>query len=214
MTRRNLALGGLAVLTALAAPAAAQTRLDRPGTIGLFLFGGYGTITGDSRYGLDFSDGTVFGLSARYTVAPHWALGLYFQSQRYGSKGPTPVECELPPTDRLSMTHVMGEVYYFRNRDTDASQYVVLGLGFYRPEVHFQEEELVSFPGENLSLMGGLGAEFFIRETWGIDLSGRAIAYYGDGVTVQEKQSCPELVGGKWSVGLSGQIGIMLYILR
>ena len=86
MKGKSLVAVLIATLMLIAAeePASAQrSRLDRPGTIGIHIFGGYGTVTGNSRYGLDFGEGAGFGVSVRYTMAPHWALGFYFQSQRY-----------------------------------------------------------------------------------------------------------------------------------
>ncbi len=190
--------------TGLSVPGEAITRIEESGSIGLSAFASYGGISGKSRYGLDFSSGFGLGVSLRYTVSPHWALGFEFLAQSYDPKDDVAEEYS-----ELKFTNVIGEVFYFRDRSGDASQYFVFGLGFYRPEVH-RNDETVAFPTESLVLEAGIGAEVFIRETWGLDLSGRALGYFGEGTVPQEEVT----EDGNWSIGYQFQAGLIVYILR
>ncbi len=196
-----LALGALA-----SGPgrALAQGGIEDEGSIGLSAFGDFGWITGQARYGLDFSHGGGYGVTLRYVASPHASLGLYFQSQTYTAKDQAKLD---QGVKKLVSTQIMGDLYYYRDRAADASQYLVVGVGFYRPEIHFQSDEIL-FPGENLVVSGGGGAEVFIRENWGLDLSGRAFAYFGKGVGERETITA----GGSVSIGLTAQIGLLYYL--
>jgi hypothetical protein len=204
----------LAAATLLAAPAGAQSRLDREGTVGLCAFGDYATLTGESRLGLDFKSGGGYGLDIRYTLNPHWSLGLSFHNQTYGAVS----DVKNTGVDKLVSTEVVGEAYYYRDRNVDAAQYVVLGVGFYRPEIHRADEDIL-FPGENVFLSAGLGAEVFLRENWGIDLSARGLGYLGEGIADQERDGTvgdgtPMTAQGSFAVGLQVQAGIIYYLTR
>ncbi len=213
----RLMKSGLPVLAAavlLAASAGAQTRLDREGTVGLSAFGDYATLTGESRFGLDFKSGGGYGIDIRYTLNPHWSLGLMFHNQTYGAVR----DVKSAGVNKLVSTEVVGEAYYYRDRNVDAAQYVVLGVGFYRPEVHYEDEDIL-FPGENVILTAGLGVEVFLRENWGLDLSARGLGYLGDGIADQERDGT---VGdgtlvtaqGSFALGLQVQAGIIYYLTR
>jgi opacity protein-like surface antigen len=141
-------------------------------------------------------------------VAPHWSVGADFQSNRYGARTSEP-----GGATKVQMTNVQAELYYYRDRNQDASQYLVLGVGFYRPELHNDAEE-VSFPGENLLLTVGVGAELFFKENWGLDIGARALGYLGDGFTDQEKADAALQIPGNFSFAIQGQIGLLYYLLR
>lgn len=205
---RVLAAG--AVLALAAVPAAAQSRVEEPGTIGLTAGGAYGMITGQSRYGRDFTDGAGITVGLRYVLSPHWSTGATFASQAYQAGTTAAAE----GTDKVQMTNVLLDFYYYRDRNTDASQYLVMGLGFYRPEVHDSAQE-ISFPGENALLSVGAGAEVFIRENWGLELSARALGYFGRGFTPQElADTTTRLTDSKVALGLHAQVGLIYYLLR
>ena len=213
----RLMKSGLAVLAAaalLAAPAGAQTRLDREGTVGLCAFGDYATLTGESRFGLDFKSGGGYGINIRYTLNPHWSLGLTFHNQTYGAVR----DVKSQGVEKLVSTEVVGEAYFYRDRDVDAAQYAVLGIGFYRPEVHYTDEDVL-YPGENVILTAGLGVEVFLRENWGLDLSARGLGYLGEGYADQERETAaaagtPITPQGSFAVGLQVQAGIIYYLTR
>lgn len=208
-TALRVLVAGVALASA-AVPAAAQSRVERPGTIGLTAGGTYGLITGQSRFGRDFDDGAGLTVGLRYVLSRHWSTGATFGSQAYSAG----TEAAAEGTDKVQMTNVLLDFYYYRDRTQDASQYVVLGLGFYRPEVHDSSSD-IGFPSENFLLSAGVGAEVFIRENWGLDLSGRALGYFGRGFTAQELvDEATRLTDSKFSVGLQGQVGLIYYLLR
>jgi len=213
-----LRMGGLAAVTAMLclatteAGAEPSSRVERNGSIALAGGAGYGIITGDSRFGSEFDTGLGIDILLRYVLGPHWSMGLGFQSQVYDA---TPNAVTANGEEKLQITDIRFDTYYYRDRSKDASQYLVLGIGMYRPEIHYQGEGNVSFPGENLELSFGMGAEIFIGETWGIELGGRALGYFGNGLT-QEEEADPDLAPPTSSValGLRGQAGVFFYILR
>jgi hypothetical protein len=225
MKRMTRALMGILATLILAGGSASPgegaeaSRLERPGTVGLSLYGGYGWVTGESRYGLDFDTGWGLGVNIRYVLGPHWSLGLNFQNQSYDA-----VTAAQDVYKKFTVTDAVFDVYLYPNRTLDSAQYFVVGVGFYRPEVH-RTDGTIQFPGENILLSGGLGMEVFIKENWGLDLSGRAYGYVGDGYADQEKSQtpCSETenvepcfpgVDGDFSVGLVAQVGLIYYIMR
>ena len=81
-------------------------------------------------------------------------------------------------------------------------------------EIHLQNNE-TAFPRENLVLSLGLGAEVFVKENWGFELSARALGYLGDGYTDQERADVTlERATDTFSLGFQGQIGILYYLVR
>jgi hypothetical protein len=213
MNRRHLlvlAVGWMFVVPP--AEAAPSSRIERPGSIGLGAGGGYGIVTGSSRYGSEFDEGVGLDIQLKYVVSPHWSMGLGFQSQTYVSTTEAYAERGL---DKLVMTGFRLDTFYYRDRDQSASQYAVLGLGIYRPEIHHVGEGDVSFPGENFELSFGLGVELFIGESWGLELGGRGITYFGDGMSPEEELD-PTV--GEFSsditLALRGQAALFFYLLR
>lgn len=196
-----------ATLISAAAPAWADGRVERPGTVGLSLGGAYGVLTGNSRLGLDFEAGLGYNVSLRYVLGRSWSLGLNFHNHTFDAVP----DARPQGTDKLVVTNVSGQVYYYRNRSLDAAQYAVLGLGFYRPEIHLGEGE-ISFPGENLLVSAGIGAEVFIKENWGLDLGARAVGYFGEGIGDFEAGTISP--DGNVAVGFHGQVAVLYYLLR
>lgn len=193
------------------AAAAPSSRIERSGSIALGGAAGYGIVTGDSRYGSEFDQGWGLDLLVRYVLGPHWSLGLGFQSQKYDAQ---PAANTATGVDKLQITDIRFDTYYYRDRSKDASQYLVLGIGMYRPEIHYDEES-IAFPGENIELSLGMGAEIFIGETWGFELAGRAIGYFGNGLTTEEEAdpNTPPPASDV-TLGLRGQAGLFVYITR
>jgi hypothetical protein len=210
--RSLLVLAAGWVFVVPAAHAASTGRVERPGSIGLGAGGGYGLITGSSRFGSEFDDGWGFDIQLKYVVGPHWSMGLGFQSQSYLSTTQALAEQDL---DKFQVTDIRLDTFYYRNRNQNASQYAVFGLGIYRPEIHYAGRADVSFPGENLELSFGLGVELFLGESWGLELGGRAIGYFGDGMSPEEEAD-PDAVhyDSNFSLGLRGQAALFFYIPR
>jgi outer membrane protein with beta-barrel domain len=209
---RGSALGAI-LLCLVASPvgAAPSNRIERNGSIALAGGAGYGITTGTSRFGADFDQGVGIDFLLRYVLNAHWSMGLGFQSQVYDA---TDAAAAASGEDKLQITDIRFDTYFYRDRSKDASQYLVFGIGLYRPEIHYQENN-VSFPGENLELSLGLGAEVFIGETWGLELGGRAISYFGDGLSPEEKAnpSTPPPASSV-TLALRGQAGLFFYITR
>lgn len=194
----------------IADPVWGASRIERSGTVGLGVAGVYGGVRGNARFGTDYDDGPGLSLTVRYVVGPHWSVGLNFQSQTYNSVA----NALAAGFDKIRMTNVSLDTYFYRDRTQDASQYLVAGFGFYRPEIHLQNNE-TAFPRENLVLSLGLGAEVFVKENWGFELSARALGYFGDGYTDQERADVTlERATDTFSLGFQGQIGILYYLLR
>jgi hypothetical protein len=203
------ALGGAAALL-IAMPAAGQNRVDRVGTIGLSVSGLYGAVTGNSRYGQEFSSGPGMAIGLRYVTSRHISLGLSFHSQRYDANETGQALDDLD----LRMTDIRFDTYYYRDRGANAPQYFLVGIGLFRPEVRHSANE-ISFPTENLVLCAGMGAEVFIRETWGLDFSARATGYFGNGFSPEEIAAGDQTVSeGNFSAGFQGQIGLFYYLAR
>jgi hypothetical protein len=205
----------------LAGTAEARSRLERPGTVGFGGGGGYGWVTGPGRYGVEGNSGGNYFFSLKYMMHPRWALGAFFQHQNYSWEGPA-----LPSLEAQGFTYesiIMNQfeahlIRYFK-RDADASSYLDLGLGLYRPELR-GGEDTVSFPGENLVASLALGTEIFLREQWALDLSAKGTAYFGKGYTPQENTAVDDedldAIQGTdpYSFGLQLQVGILYYILK
>ena len=208
---RGLAAAAIVLcLVASKALAVPSSRIERNGSIALSGGVGYGIATGDSRFGADFDQGLGIDFQLRYVLNPHWSMGLGFQSQVYDANDAAAAKGE----EKLQMTDIRFDTFFYRDRSKDASQYLVLGIGLYRPEIQYQENN-ISFPGENLELSAGLGAEVFIGETWGLELAGRAITYFGDGLSPEEEHD-PNVPTPPSNVTLAlrGQAGLFFYITR
>lgn len=167
--------------------------------------GGYSLINGEARYGLDFDAGPGYYINLKYSVSERVAVGFNFQNQGYQW-----VDGE-PQYDDLVLTTFEGHIYFYRDRDADANQYAMLGLGIFRPELRRNVGETV-FPGEGLILTVGLGTELFLRENWALDLSGRAIGYFSEGIAPSEMDTIEST--GSVSFGLTGQLGILYYLIK
>ncbi len=198
-----LLLGSSSVVTAQ------NSRVGESGTIGLTGGLTYAWMSGDSRYGNNFDSGLGLTLGLRYVLNDHWSLGGAFLAQNFDASGDAADRIK-----KLAMTILLLETYYYGNRRANAAQYLSLGIGLYRPEIHGQGSSEVAFPSESLTLVAGLGTEVFIVESFGLELSGRAFGYFGDGVTPEETASGIELATGSFSFALQGQVGIIFYVLK
>jgi len=210
VTTRGWAAGLAVVMCALGADAGWGDGLP-VGTTGIGAGGSYATIEGNTRFGSDFGAGGGYHLLLRYTASRHISLGADFQNQTYGGQTSAPVG-DLPAVEKLVMTAFEAEFLYFRNRNADASQYFLMSVGLYRPELRAQDNQDL-FPGENFMFSAGLGVELYLRENWVIDLRGRGIGYVGDGIADQERDEI-EPTTSSLSFGIQGQAAIIYYILK
>jgi len=202
-----------------------RSRLERPGTVAIGGGGGYGVMTGNSRYGLDFDNGGMYYITLKYMIGRRTALSAVFQNQSYGWKGPGLLDEEGVPIptavwESLVMNTFEGHFIYYLKRDTDTSTYMDIGAAVYRPELRGAGLD-TGFPSLGGALIGALGTELFLRENWAIDLQARGVAFLGDGYTSTEKLlGDDEHVAGQiddtGNVSVAGQIsvGLLYYILK
>lgn len=205
----------MTVLTAAAATVA-HADLDDPGTIILGGGGGYGLVTGSSRYGSEFGDGGNFFFTGKFMVSRRTALAVYFQNQSFAAEDLLP---SLPVYKRVAMvSYEVHGVYYF-NRVADASRYVDVGIGMYRPELRTEDIE-TAFPPTGFLMSATLGVETFIRPQMSLDLAIRGVGYFGKGYTDSEELSDDVTEEdrrimdntGTFSTSLQGQVALLFYL--
>jgi hypothetical protein len=207
----------LVVLSALSSAGKAEAvgRVDRKGVYALGGWFQYGLIEGESRYGLDFSDGPGYSLHFRYNVSRKWALAFYFDNQRYGAVDTLPDSLDLP--EELTITNVHAGFRLFSAPTGDVLRYIELTAGFFRPELQFPENEDVGsigedicFPGEGFMLHAGVGAEIFFTSSWAFEIGAHGYGLNGKGLCRGETSQ------GEGEFSFTGQIvaGIDYYLLR
>jgi len=201
------------VVAALLSSAEAQAvgRVDRPGVYSLGGWFQYGLVEGDSRYGLDFTNGPGYSLHFRYNIARHSALVFYFDNQRYN-----PVVEADSLADQLKLTNVHVGLRFFSIPSGDVMRYAEVTAGFYRPEIRFPRTQQSSigedfcFPGEGFLMHAGVGAEIFFTSSWAVEFGAHGYGFMGKGLCRGE------LPQGEKDLSLSGQvaIGIDYFLLR
>lgn len=182
------------LLLALAAWTSPGTAYEQPrNTISLGIQGQYGFLGGakdpipedpvDGSWGSLFDFGEGIAVRVRYSLARNRAIGLSFEDQRFRRQG------DLPRThpDQLQLTQVLGEYYIYFARPRKITQYVVFGAGIHRPVLRIETEDSTgrtleenAFPGTNLTVMVGAGAEYFLGRQASIDLSLRGYGINSD----------------------------------
>ena len=142
-------------------PRAPLLRRQRPNTISIGIQGDYGIIRGNSRLADGFSDGPGYSFRFRYMLAPSFALGFSFESQRFYDKGGLP-STELGAGDStVVMTTVGMEGVFYIHREREVNPYFVTGFGYASPDVvdelrgRFDAPALDAHP----DLVGRLGRE-------------------------------------------------------
>jgi hypothetical protein len=104
------------------------------------------------------------------------ALGLSFENQVFKPDERLPDEPR-----RLTFTDYIVNGFLYFGRENRTSRYLMLGVGFYRPELQFHGGE-TAFDPEGFLLNAGAGFETFPRRNVGIDVFLRGYGYAaGDG---------------------------------
>ena len=206
---RIVAIASAALVLAFAAPVLAAGRVDREGVYNLGAWFQYGIVEGQSRYGLDFTDGPGYSLHFRYHLSRSTAFIAYFDNQRYDAKTDTLVD--------MTMTAAhLGVRFFSVPPGGDVLRYFELSAGFYRPEIKLPNTiegssgEDICFPGENFMLHAGAGAEIFLAPAWAIEFGLHGYGLVGKGL-------CPrEIESGEGDFSFSGQIalGLDYFLLR
>jgi opacity protein-like surface antigen len=144
---------------------------DRKGTLSFGASGQYGFIDGNGSFGAGFDRGPGYGLRFRYSLGSVGALGLSFENQVF-----KPDERLSEEPEKLTFTNYIANGFLYFGRESRTSRYLMLGVGFYRPEKKFPGGE-TDFDREGFLLNAGLGLETFARRNVGIDLYIRGYGY-------------------------------------
>ena len=153
-------------------PRAPLLRRQRPNTISLGIQGAYGVVRGNSRLADGFDDGPGYSFRFRYMLAPSFALGFSFESQRFYDKGGIP-STELGAGDStVVMTTVGVEGVFYIHRETEVNPYFVTGFGYASPDV-VDEVRGSARVNEGMFLALGAGLERFIRPRFSLDFTVR-----------------------------------------
>jgi hypothetical protein len=156
-------------------PRAPLLRRQRPNTISIGIQGDYGIIRGNSRLADGFSDGPGYSFRFRYMLAPSFALGFSFESQRFYDKGGLP-STELGAGDStVVMTTVGMEGVFYIHREREVNPYFVTGFGYASPDV-VDEVRGSARVNEGMFLVMGAGLERFIRPRFSLDFTLRGEA--------------------------------------
>jgi hypothetical protein len=147
----------------------------------------YGVIEGESRYGLDFTNGPGYSLHFRYNVSRKAAIVFYFDNQRYEATGDSIPGGGTPP-DKLTLTNAHAGVRFFSIPQGDVIRYLEVTGGFYRPEIEFlrtQQSSIgteICFPGEGFLMHAGAGVEIFFTSAWALELGLHGYGLFGKGL--------------------------------
>lgn len=156
-------------------PRAPLLRRQRPNTISIGIQGDYGIIRGNSRLADGFDDGPGYSFRFRYMMAPSFALGFSFESQRFYDKGGLP-STELGAGDStIVMTTVGMEGVFYIHREREVNPYFVTGFGYASPDV-VDEVRGSARVNEGMFLVMGAGLERFIRPRFSLDFTLRGEA--------------------------------------
>jgi len=192
--RHSIGMRALLALGVLAAGFAPALAYEQPrNTISIGIQGQYGLLggandpipddTAKGSWGSLFDYGEGIALRIRYSTARNRAVGLSFEDQRFRQKG----EFNDSYPDQLQLTQVLGEYYMYFRRPKKVTQYVVVGAGFHRPAIRIQttdvnnrELEETRFPGMSITIMAGVGMEYFFSRQASIDVSLRGYGVNSD----------------------------------
>src|SRR5512140_367680 len=136
------------VILLAAGDAGAVGRIDRQG---VYVLGGwfqYGVIQGESRYGLDFSNGPGYSVHFRYNMSRRTALAIYFDNQSFSAQtGATALyaDSSRAALDQLKLTTAHAGIRFFSvPPGGDVLRYAEITAGFYRPEIQFPKTQQTS----------------------------------------------------------------------
>lgn len=198
----------LSALPGLVPHAGAAGRVDREGVYNMGGWFQYGLVEGESRYGLDFTNGPGYSVHLRYNMSRHTALALYFDNQTWDAVSDS--------LAHLKATTIHAGIRYFSLPAGDVMRYAELTVGFFRPEVEFPKAEAdasegsICFPGEGLLLHAGVGAEIFFTQAWALEFGLHGYGLSGRGLCRGELPQGEK----NWAVSGQAVIGIDYFLLR
>jgi hypothetical protein len=131
-------------------------------------------------------DGVGPGLSIRFRISIDRAsaIGASFEASDFERTLPSgevaAFETAARDTaDKVHATVVTADYYRYFWRKGKDTPYLVVNAGYYRPEIRFGEKA-TRFPGSNLMLGGGIGAEHFFSRSVSLDVSFRVFGLFHD----------------------------------
>jgi hypothetical protein len=156
-------------------------RRQRKGTISLGMQFGYGVVRGSSELNDHFDRGVGYGFRFRYIVAPSAALGFSFENQHYGPRAGLPLSTDpfAAKDSTVIVTTVASEMLFFFHRERPTTPYVLGGLGFASPDVHYETKESRRVD-EGPFVVVGAGIERFFRPHASFDFTLRGYAEVGN----------------------------------
>jgi hypothetical protein len=180
------------VASSLLLPEGVDAYEQRSGTFSFGLQGHLGgLLSGEGDYDAfelrDGLDGLGPGISIRFrlSIDRASALGVSFEASDFERSLPSGEIAAFEATardtaDKIHATVVAADYYRYFWRKGKDTPYLVATAGFYRPEIRFGEVA-TNFPGSNLILGGGIGAEHFFSRSVSLDLSFRVFGLFHDG---------------------------------
>jgi hypothetical protein len=164
-------------------------RRQRPNTISIGIQGSYGVVRGNSRLADGFSHGPGYAFRFRYMVAPSFALGFSFESQRYYNRGGAPSPTPGATDSVVVMTAVSAEGVVYLHREREVNPYFLGGFGHASPDI--VDEVLGSTRvNEGLYLVLGAGLERFVRPRFSLDFTLRGYALLSNSEFTSFGQVC------------------------
>ena len=95
----------------------------------------FGLLQGDSDWVDVFQPAQGLTIRVKQYVARNRAIGISFELQRFGESSTVPLIDSSFRPDYLQMQILMFDYYFYFNRAQKRSPYLVVGGGFYRPEI-------------------------------------------------------------------------------
>jgi hypothetical protein len=124
--------------------------------------------------------GEGLAIRVRYNTARNRAVGLSFEDQRFRRKD----GLDDSHPKQIQLTQVLAEYYLYFARPRKIPWYTVVGAGFHRAAVRIETEDVTGrvleeayLPGIDLTVMAGVGVEYFLSRRATIDLSLRGYGF-------------------------------------
>lgn len=178
LSNRRPLIHGLLLLFLLLGIGGAASAQERPGTLSVGIQGQYGVLAGPSSFAEEYDHGPGFGIRLRYALGGPHALGISFESQTFGADVSQLASSGSDQPRELKFSNATVEYLRYFNRGQGQSQYLVTGLGLYRPSD--VRATGLDPHGDGLILLFGGGSEVFVLRATAVDLSLRFNSFFGD----------------------------------
>jgi opacity protein-like surface antigen len=152
---------------------AGKVILPRPGDIGFAGFAQYGTLLKQGEIGEEFGSGAGLGFRLRYRMRYERALGLTFERQGFDPRNKSAADTAAANTTLIATGLEMYQMFGTRTRTT---RMLSVGVGLAQVTQKLNDDEtLASGPGvgDGFFVSLGGGVEYFIWQSWAVDVSMR-----------------------------------------